>query len=50
MQNYLTTRYRRVHDKIKDVRVSALGGKFSKVRSIRQINVETADADNRKHF
>lgn len=33
MQNYLTTRYRRVHDKIKDVRMSDLGSKFSKVRS-----------------
>lgn len=33
MQNYLAARYRRVHDRIKDVGISDLRGKFSKVRS-----------------
>ncbi|XP_033330229.1 uncharacterized protein LOC117222571 [Megalopta genalis] len=30
MQNYLTTRYRQVHDKIKDVRISSLKNKLPK--------------------
>ncbi|XP_078033567.1 uncharacterized protein LOC144468173 [Augochlora pura] len=30
MQNYLTTRYRQVHDKIKDVRISGLKSKLPK--------------------
>ncbi|XP_076285230.1 uncharacterized protein LOC143211431 [Lasioglossum baleicum] len=31
MQNYLTARYRQVHDKIKDVRISGLRSKLPKI-------------------
>ena len=47
MQNYFTTRYRRVHDKIKDARMSDLGNKFSKVRSLVKSTLKRLVADNR---
>ncbi|XP_033346358.1 uncharacterized protein LOC117231755 [Bombus vosnesenskii] len=40
MQNYLAARYRRVHNRIKDVGISDLGGKFSKaVKEIRILSL-----------